>query len=488
MELKTLVNHLINYKTDDEMNVEIASIEMDSRTAGPGSLFVCIEGYTVDGHDYARQAVENGASAILAEKPLEGVESVPVIIVNDTKRSLAVLANVFYDHPTTKLHLIGVTGTNGKTTTSHLIEQVFADAGKRRGMIGTIDMKINGVSHKVANTTPESLFLQKAFKEMNNQGVEAAVMEVSSHALDMGRVRGCDYDIAVFTNFTQDHLDYHKDMETYLRAKGLLFAQLGNTYAGKKEKIAILNRDDKASKEFEKMTAAQILTYGIEQKSDIMAKDIKVTGKGTTFTLVTPFEEKQVSLKLVGKFSVYNVLAAVSATLLSGIPIDSIISTMENVKGVPGRFETVDEGQGFTVIVDYAHTPDSLENALVTVKEFAVGKVISVVGCGGDRDRTKRPLMAKIAADYSDIAIFTSDNPRTEDPEAILQDMEAGVKDQEYKVITDRRDAINYAVNLAEENDIILIAGKGHETYQIIGKDVLDFDDRKVAAEAIGAK
>ncbi|KSU84982.1 UDP-N-acetylmuramoylalanyl-D-glutamate--2,6-diaminopimelate ligase [Fictibacillus enclensis] len=488
MELKTLVNHLINYKTDDEMNVEITSIEMDSRTAGPGSLFVCIEGYTVDGHNYARQAVENGASAILAEKPLEEIDSVPVVIVNDTKRSLAVLANVFYDHPTTKLHLIGVTGTNGKTTTSHLIEQIFADAGKRTGMIGTIDMKINGVSHKVSNTTPESLFLQKAFKEMNDQKVEAAVMEVSSHALDMGRVRGCDYDIAVFTNLTQDHLDYHKDMETYLRAKGLLFAQLGNTYAGKKEKIAILNRDDKASKEFEKMTAAQILTYGIEQKSDIMAKDIKVTGKGTTFTLVTPFEEKQVSLKLVGKFSVYNVLAAVSATLLSGIPIDSIIRTMENVKGVPGRFETVDEGQCFTVIVDYAHTPDSLENALVTVKEFAVGKVISVVGCGGDRDRTKRPLMAKIAAEYSDIAIFTSDNPRTEDPEAILQDMQAGVEDREYKVIMDRRDAINYAVNLAEENDIILIAGKGHETYQIIGKDVLDFDDRKVAAEAIGAK
>ncbi|RXY99360.1 UDP-N-acetylmuramoyl-L-alanyl-D-glutamate--2,6-diaminopimelate ligase [Fictibacillus sp. S7] len=488
MELKTLVNHLINYKTDDEMNVEITSIEMDSRTAGPGSLFVCIEGYTVDGHNYARQAVENGASAILAEKPLEEIDSVPVVIVNDTKRSLAVLANVFYDHPTTKLHLIGVTGTNGKTTTSHLIEQIFADAGKRTGMIGTIDMKINGVSHKVSNTTPESLFLQKAFKEMNDQKVEAAVMEVSSHALDMGRVRGCDYDIAVFTNLTQDHLDYHKDMETYLRAKGLLFAQLGNTYAGKKEKIAILNRDDKASKEFEKMTAAQILTYGIEQKSDIMAKDIKVTGKGTTFTLVTPFEEKQVSLKLVGKFSVYNVLAAVSATLLSGIPIDSIIRTMENVKGVPGRFETVDEGQCFTVIVDYAHTPDSLENALVTVKEFAVGKVISVVGCGGDRDRTKRPLMAKIAAEYSDIAIFTSDNPRTEDPEAILQDMQAGVEDREYKVILDRRDAINYAVNLAEENDIILIAGKGHETYQIIGKDVLDFDDRKVAAEAIGAK
>ncbi|MDM5198773.1 UDP-N-acetylmuramoyl-L-alanyl-D-glutamate--2,6-diaminopimelate ligase [Fictibacillus enclensis] len=488
MELKTLVNHLINYKTDDEMNVEITSIEMDSRAAGPGSLFVCIEGYTVDGHNFARQAVENGASAILAEKPLEEIDSVPVVIVNDTKRSLAVLANVFYDHPTTKLHLIGVTGTNGKTTTSHLIEQIFADAGKTTGMIGTIDMKINGVSHKVANTTPESLFLQKAFKEMNDQKVEAAVMEVSSHALDMGRVRGCDYDIAVFTNLTQDHLDYHKDMETYLRAKGLLFAQLGNTYAGKKEKIAILNRDDKASKEFEKMTAAQILTYGIEQKSDIMAKDIKVTGKGTTFTLVTPFEEKQVSLKLVGKFSVYNVLAAVSATLLSGIPIDSIIRTMENVKGVPGRFETVDEGQCFTVIVDYAHTPDSLENALVTVKEFAVGKVISVVGCGGDRDRTKRPLMAKIAAEYSDIAIFTSDNPRTEDPEAILQDMQAGVEDREYKVILDRRDAINYAVNLAEENDIILIAGKGHETYQIIGKDVLDFDDRKVAAEAIGAK
>ncbi len=488
MELKTLVNHLLNYKTDHETNAEITSIEMDSRAAGPGSLFVCIKGFTVDGHDYAGQAVKNGAAAVLAEKPLEGIDSVPVILVNDTKRAMAVLANVFYDYPTSKLHLIGVTGTNGKTTTSHLIEQIFSDAGKRTGMIGTIDMKINGVSHKVSNTTPESLFLQKAFKEMNDQGVESAVMEVSSHALDMGRVRGCDYDIAVFTNFTQDHLDYHKDMETYLRAKGLLFAQLGNTYAGNKEKIAILNRDDEASKEFEKMTAAQILTYGIEQKSDIMAKDIKVTGKGTSFTLVTPLEERPVSLKLVGKFSVYNVLAAISATLLSGIPIDSIVKTMENMNGVPGRFETVDAGQSFTVIVDYAHTPDSLENALTTVNEFAVGKVISVVGCGGDRDRTKRPLMAKIAAEHSDVAIFTSDNPRTEDPLAILEDMKEGVQGYEYIIKPDRKDAITYAVEIADDNDIILVAGKGHETYQIIGKDVLDFDDRKVAAEAIGAK
>ncbi|MED2973423.1 UDP-N-acetylmuramoyl-L-alanyl-D-glutamate--2,6-diaminopimelate ligase [Fictibacillus sp. B-59209] len=488
MELKTLVNHLLNYKTDHETNAEITSIEMDSRAAGPGSLFVCIKGFTVDGHDYAGQAVKNGAAAVLAEKPLEGIDSVPVILVNDTKRAMAVLANVFYDYPTSKLHLIGVTGTNGKTTTSHLIEQIFSDAGKRTGMIGTIDMKINGVSHKVSNTTPESLFLQKAFKEMNDQGVESAVMEVSSHALDMGRVRGCDYDIAVFTNFTQDHLDYHKDMETYLRAKGLLFAQLGNTYAGNKEKIAILNRDDEASKEFEKMTAAQILTYGIEQKSDIMAKDIKVTGKGTSFTLVTPLEERPVSIKLVGKFSVYNVLAAISATLLSGIPIDSIVKTMENMNGVPGRFETVDAGQSFTVIVDYAHTPDSLENALTTVNEFAVGKVISVVGCGGDRDRTKRPLMAKIAAEHSDVAIFTSDNPRTEDPLAILEDMKEGVQGYEYIIKPDRKDAITYAVEIADDNDIILVAGKGHETYQIIGKDVLDFDDRKVAAEAIGAK
>lgn len=488
MKLETLLNYLLNYKMDNESNPEIVSIEMDSRAAGPGSLFVCIEGYTVDGHDYAPQAVENGAAAVLSQKPMPEVKSVPVIIVNDTKRAMAILANVFYDHPTSKLHLIGVTGTNGKTTTSHLIEQVFSEAGKRTGMIGTIDMKINGVSHKVANTTPESLFLQKAFKEMVDQDVEAAVMEVSSHALDLGRVRGCEYDIALFTNLTQDHLDYHKDMETYLRAKGMLFAQLGNTYTDDKRKIAILNSDDPASKEFEKMTAAQVLTYGIEQKSDIMAKDIKITGKGTTFTLITPGEERTVSLKLVGKFSVYNVLAAISATLMSGIPIDAIVKTMENVKGVPGRFETVDAGQNFTVIVDYAHTPDSLENALTTVKEFATGKIISVVGCGGDRDRTKRPLMAKIAATNSDVAIFTSDNPRTEDPAAILQDMENGVQDEKYVIYPDRKEAIQHAVEIADENDIILIAGKGHETYQIIGKEVLDFDDRKVAAEAIGAK
>ncbi|EIT84990.1 UDP-N-acetylmuramoylalanyl-D-glutamate--2,6-diaminopimelate ligase [Fictibacillus macauensis ZFHKF-1] len=488
MRLKELLNHLLHYTMNQEADIDITSIEMDSRAATPGSLFICIEGFTVDGHHYAAQAVENGASAILAQKPLPHIVNVPVIQVRDTKRAMAVLANAFYGYPTEKLHLIGVTGTNGKTTTSHLIQQVFADAEKKVGMIGTIGVMINGVHHKVNNTTPESLFLQKAFHEMTEEGVEAAVMEVSSHALDMGRVRGCDYDVAVFTNLTQDHLDYHGDMMTYMRAKGLLFSQLGNTYGSAKPKVAVLNGDDSASEHFAKMTAAQIITYGIDTDCDVTAKNIKITGRGTTFTLVTPFEEREVSLKLVGKFSVYNVLAAISASLVSGIGIDSVIETMESVKGVDGRFETVDAGQEFTVIVDYAHTPDSLENALLTVKEFAEGNIICIAGCGGDRDRTKRPLMAQIASEHSDVAIFTSDNPRTEDPQAILDEMKAGTANDNVVVIPDRREAIEYAVSQATPLDIILIAGKGHETYQIIGKDVFDFDDRVEAAKAIGAK
>ncbi|MGC4375542.1 UDP-N-acetylmuramoyl-L-alanyl-D-glutamate--2,6-diaminopimelate ligase [Fictibacillus sp. Mic-4] len=486
MELQKLVNELLFTTIDNKQNPDITAINMDSRIKAPGSLFVCIDGLTLDGHDFVHEAVQNGAVAVLAEKDVK--TTVPVVRVSDTKRAMAILADRFYGQPTKQLHLIGITGTNGKTTTSHIIEKIFRDCGNRTGLIGTIDMKINGESYKVSNTTPDCIFLQKAFKQMVDEKVNTAVMEVSSHALDQGRVRGCDFNIAVFTNLTQDHLDYHETMDEYLHAKGLLFSQLGNTYSKENKKIAVLNNDDPASKRLKRMTSAQVITYGIDQPADIMAKNINITAKGTSFTLVTPKEKKEVSIKLIGKFSVYNVLASISAALGSGISLDAIIHSIEQVEGVPGRFETVNAGQDFTVIVDYSHTPDSLENALMAIKEFATGKVYVVVGCGGDRDKTKRPIMAQIAVEHADTAIFTSDNPRTEDPEAILQDMERGVEGEEYVKIVNRKDAIEYAINQAKKDDIVLIAGKGHETYQIIGKNVFDFDDRQVAKEAIGAK
>ena len=483
MKLQKLLENLhaiVPYNGD---NPEITSIENDNRKVQKGSLFICIKGYTVDGHDFAESAVKNGAAAVLAERPLE--LDVPVLLVNDTTRAMAVLADAFYGQPTKSLHLIGITGTNGKTTTSHLIEKIFADAGKKTGLIGTMYTKIADQIIETKNTTPESLTLQKTFNQMVDAGVNTAVMEVSSHALDLGRVHGCEYNVAVFTNLTQDHLDYHQTMEEYKRAKSLLFAQLGNTFDLNKPKYAVLNADDDASEMYSRSTAAHVVTYGIEQKADLKAKNIQMTPKGTVFDLEIMGVTYPIRMQLIGKFSVYNVLASIAAALVSGLEMEQIIHSIESVEGVAGRFELVNAGQDFTVIVDYAHTPDSLENVLKTIQHFAEKKVFVIVGCGGDRDRTKRPLMAQIACQLATDPILTSDNPRSEDPLDILKDMEAGVKGETYQVIPDRRKAIYTAVSQASAGDVILIAGKGHETYQIIGKEVHDFDDRLVAREAI---
>ncbi|EOV9526807.1 UDP-N-acetylmuramoyl-L-alanyl-D-glutamate--2,6-diaminopimelate ligase [Bacillus cytotoxicus] len=483
MKLHTLVSCLHDFPVVPKENPEITSIEADSRKVTNGSLFVCMKGYTVDSHDFAEQAAAQGAAAIVAERPID--VDVPVVLVKDTFRSLAVLADYFYEQPTHKLHLIGITGTNGKTTTSHIIDEIMRAHGHKTGLIGTINMKIGDETFAVKNTTPDALTLQQAFHRMVEENVNSAVMEVSSHALDRGRVHGCDYDVAVFTNLTQDHLDYHKTMEEYKYAKGLLFAQLGNSYHHNREKYAVLNNDDAATEAYIRSTAATVVTYGIDTHSDVMAKDIVMTSGGTTFTLVTPHESKKITMKLIGKFNVYNALAATAAGLVSGVSLQTIIDVLEHLTGVAGRFEVVDGGQDYTVIVDYAHTPDSLENVLTTAKQFAKGNVYCIVGCGGDRDRTKRPIMAGVATEYATHAILTSDNPRSEDPQAILDDMLTGVKGNNYEVIVDRKKAIFHAISEAQAEDVIIIAGKGHETYQIIGKEVHHFDDREVAKEAI---
>ncbi|WML39001.1 UDP-N-acetylmuramoyl-L-alanyl-D-glutamate--2,6-diaminopimelate ligase [Neobacillus sp. OS1-2] len=483
MRLQKLLEYLHPIHPYMGEDPEITSIENDNRKVQKGSLFICINGYTVDGHDFAASAVNNGAAAILAERPLD--LDVPIVVVNDTTRAMAVLADSFYGQPTKRLQLIGITGTNGKTTTSHLVEKIFADTGKTTGLIGTMYTKIAEKTLETKNTTPESLTLQKTFHHMVEAGVSHAVMEVSSHALDLGRVHGCDFDIAVFTNLTQDHLDYHKTMAEYKRAKSMLFAQLGNSFDKNKPKFAVLNADDPASEMFSRSTAAHVVTYGIDQKADLQAQNIQMTPKGTNFDLVMKGAIYPVHMQLIGKFSVYNVLASITVALVSGIEIHTIIHSIEDVEGVAGRFELVNAGQEFTVIVDYAHTPDSLENVLKTIQHFAQNRVFVIVGCGGDRDRTKRPLMAQIACNWATDPIFTSDNPRSEDPLAILKEMETGVEGKSYQVIPDRREAIHSAVRQAEAGDIILIAGKGHETYQTIGNVVHDFDDRIVAREAI---
>ncbi|KGX83757.1 UDP-N-acetylmuramoyl-L-alanyl-D-glutamate--2,6-diaminopimelate ligase [Pontibacillus marinus] len=486
MKLGNLLETLHVYTATKSIeNVQVNGIKMDSRAVQKNDLFICIEGFTVDGHDFVAQAEEKGASAIIAQKPIEA--SIPVILVNDSTKALAKLSNHFYGYPTNHLHLVGVTGTNGKTTTSYLIDSIFQEAQQTTGLIGTIQMKIGENTYPVKNTTPDSLFLQQNFSQMVDEGVDTAVMEVSSHALDLGRVHGCDFDIAVYTNLSQDHLDFHKDMDDYLRAKSLLFSQLGNGYH-QKPKYAVINRDDEHSDFLIKSTAQEVITYGLDDRADIVAKNLSLTASGTSFTLGTPKGDIYIESPLVGKFSVYNMLAAASTAWLSGISLETIKKSLEHTKGVRGRFEPVLAGQDFGVIVDYAHTPDSLENVLKTVKSFVENRIFVVVGCGGDRDRTKRPLMAQVAVKYSDHTYLTSDNPRSEDPKAILEDMEKGITGEGYTVIVDRREAINEAVQHATAGDVIVIAGKGHETYQEINGERTHFDDVEVAKESIQSR
>ncbi len=484
MNLRELLSPLANYQSAGDLDIEITGLSTDSRKVKPGHLFIALRGFQVDGHQFIHQAGANGAAAYLVEEE-KGVPQT-CVRVSDTKRALALLADHFYGHPTSQLKLIGVTGTNGKTTVTHLVEQILNDARHPAGIIGTIQMRMGEYTEEVKNTTPDALELQRMFSVMLEKGATHACIEVSSHALEMGRVWGCDFTTAVFTNLTQDHLDYHHTMENYRHAKSLLFSQLGNTYNGKRKKFAILNQDDPASAHYQKMTAAQVITYGIENDADFRASDIKIEAAGTSFTLQAFNEQLTIHMKMIGKFSVYNVLAAAAACFMEGVPLQSIKESVEKMSGVPGRFEPVDGGQDFAVIVDYAHTPDSLENVLATAKEFTTGKLYCLIGCGGDRDRTKRPIMARIAREYSDYAVFTSDNPRTEDPQSILDDMVRELEGEEdFACIIDRKQAIERCISLAQKGDCVVIAGKGHETYQIIQNQVLDFDDREVAAFAI---
>lgn len=384
--------------------------------------------------------------------------------------------------------MVGVTGTNGKTTVTHLIEQILQFAGHRTGLLGTIGKRIAGQTEEVANTTPEAVELHAIIHGMVEQECRYGIMEVSSHALELGRVAGVRYHIAVHTNLTQDHLDFHGTMENYRAAKGKLFSRLGNTFGDNRSEMsyAVLNADDENWQYFAEQCAGEFVTYGIDETADVRASDVRVSADGVSFRVHSFAGETSLHLQLTGRFNVYNALAAISVGLLEEIPLEDIVRALEHVKGIPGRLERVQAAVPYTVLVDYSHTPDSLENALKTVREFAEGRVVTVVGCGGDRDRGKRPIMAQVATDYSDLAILTSDNPRTEDPDQILDDMEAGVRNRaNYTRITDRRTAIEQAVEGAGAGDIILIAGKGHETYQIVGRTKFHFDDREVAQEAM---
>ncbi|SDJ03639.1 UDP-N-acetylmuramoyl-L-alanyl-D-glutamate--2,6-diaminopimelate ligase [Salimicrobium halophilum] len=481
MNLDQLLTSVPFYKRFGDQETNITGITMDSRQVKPGDLFMSIRGFETDGHRYIPSAIRNGAAAIVAEEFVE--VDVPLIVVSDTKRVMAQLASYYYDNPTRDMHLIGVTGTNGKTTITYLLDEIFTENRSSTGVIGTIQTKINEQSYDVANTTPDSVTLHDFFHTMKEEGVDAAMMEVSSHALDQGRVYGLDFNIAVFTNLSQDHLDYHKDMDDYLRAKSLLFSQLGNHYEQGREKYAVVNTDDPAGEMLIRSTAQPVLTYGLEH-GDIHVRNIVSNETGVSFTMVTPVGTVDISSGLMGEFSIYNMLAAAGAAIASGISLEVIARAFQKTKGVPGRLEPVLAGQNYGIVVDYAHTPDSLKNVLSTLRKVCEGEVRVVVGCGGDRDREKRPQMADIAMEMADDVYFTSDNPRSEDPEQILDDMTLHLSGG-FQRITDRKQAIARAVSSCQEKDVLLIAGKGHETYQEIDGVKTDFDDRKVAKEAV---
>ena len=456
--------------------VTIDYLAQDSRKVRPNTLFFCIDGVTVDGHQFAAMAKEKGAVAFVASKPIQDqVGETPVIYVKDVTRVMALMANHFYAYPTQSLQMIGVTGTNGKTSVTYMIDALLEHRYQPTAVIGTIYRKIGEKIIPTHNTTPEILTLHETFQELKEIGGETCIMEVSSHALQLGRVWGIDYDCVVFTNLTHEHLDLHKTMEQYGHAKSLLFSQLGNFVGeNRKPKVAILNADDAQFRQLEYSTPVQVISYGIKENADFRAEKLRVENGHTYFDLVIQQQERYVvDMPLLGNFNVYNMLAAIAVAFVYGVPINEILEKIQAFKGVPGRMQTVDKGQNFQVIVDFAHTPDGLKNVLDSLAQIPHGKIITVVGhSGGNRDSSMRPELGKIALTKSDHVVFTADNPRTEPLENIYKGLLSAIDKESvsYECIDKREEAIEKALQLAKKNDVVLLAGKGVEVYQIIGE------------------
>ncbi|MBQ7573807.1 MAG: UDP-N-acetylmuramoyl-L-alanyl-D-glutamate--2,6-diaminopimelate ligase [Clostridia bacterium] len=467
---------------ENNEDVDITGIAYDSRSVTKGNVFVCIKGYESDGHKYAKMAEENGAALIVAEDKID--VSIPVCYVKNSRRALAMLSCAFYNNPSKSFKLIGVTGTNGKTTITYLVKSILEAAGKRVGVIGTNQNIIGDkvlVTKSNTPTTPNALELQQLFSEMVENDAEYVVMEVSSHALELDRVYGCKFDVGIFTNLTQDHLDFHKTMEKYLMAKAKLFDI---------SEKGVVNYDDEGGQKIVQSKDCEFLKVGFSKDCDLVASDMKIDAKGDDFNITYKGKTYPIHIGIPGKFSVYNAICAIGAALELGIDIETIKNGLNEAKGVMGRVEVVPTDTDYTVIIDYAHTPDGLENIIRAVKEFAKGRVITLFGCGGDRDNTKRAIMGEIAGKLSDYSIITSDNPRTEDPVRIVEMVEEGMKktDGKYTLIVDRREAIGYALDFAKKDDVIILAGKGQETYQIIGKEKFDFDERVVVWNYLNKK
>lgn len=458
-------------------DVEIDNITTNSSEVKDGFLFVAIEGVKVDGHSFIAQAKENGAVAVLAQKETD--IDIAHILTSNTRKALSILWGNFYDNPAKSLRLIGVTGTNGKTTTTYLTHHILKENNSKAGLIGTVENIIGQVIEPSKYTTPEPSALQSLFSKMREAKVSDVVMEVSSHSLSQERVAGLFFEVGAFTNLTRDHLDYHKTMEGYLAEKLKLMDNCKN---------AVVNADDEYGIEFINRAKGRVITYGIEKEADFRAINIKHSPNGSDFTLVCPNGKIEAFIGIPGQFSVYNALCSLSISYCLGIDIKKAVEALKKANGVNGRMEIVKTNEAFSIIIDYAHTPDGLLNAVKTLKEIPKeGKLTVLFGCGGDRDKTKRPMMGKIAGELADFVIVTSDNPRTENPHSIINDILEGMKNIKipFKVIADRKEAIRFAIENAKRGDVILLAGKGHETYQILKDETIHFDEREVIAEIL---
>jgi UDP-N-acetylmuramoyl-L-alanyl-D-glutamate--2,6-diaminopimelate ligase len=499
MKLIHLLEGLKEYDLTGDPDQEIEGLGYDSRQIKPGHLFVALKGHALNGHHYMGDAVQNGAVALVGEgfSGLKG--NLTKVRVPNSREALSKLAARFYDYPFRGINLIGITGTNGKTTTSYLLESILRAVGKKPGVIGTINYRYLGKIHAAPVTTPESLDLMRFLREMADAGVTDVIMEVSSHALDQKRTGECPFKLGVFTNFSRDHLDYHRTMEEYFKAKSLLFQGLkkGKPEAGS---IAVINMDDPRAEQLAALTEAPVVTYGLDHRWDVRGEHLSADRSGLKARLITPVGEVDIRSSLIGGMNIYNILAASAAALSLNVPLDAVAEGIERLEMVPGRLELVKNQRGLNLLVDYAHTPDALLKTLKNLRPIVDGRLITVFGCGGDRDKGKRSEMGLVAGENSDLVFITSDNPRSEDPQSIIAQIERGIQTtglmrlnnspqrpftgSGYFVEADRRRAIRKAVSLADERDLVLIAGKGHEDYQIVGGQRKRFDDREEAARA----
>jgi UDP-N-acetylmuramoyl-L-alanyl-D-glutamate--2,6-diaminopimelate ligase len=501
MQLATLLQAINPLKVDGDPEMEIQGLYYDSRQVVPGGLFFALKGVAADGHRFIGSALQAGAAAVVVEDESPVPAGVARVIVADARQAMSRMAAVFYGNPTARLPLVGITGTNGKTTTSYLLEAILEEAGMPAAVLGTVNYRFREQVFPAPNTTPESVDLQRTMRGLADAGARAIVMEVSSHALEQRRVDGCSFDIGVFTNLTRDHLDYHLTMEAYLASKVRLFAELLAADRTKPRRRAAVNSDDSYGAVVAAAAACPVITYGLGAGAEVTAEEVSFSVAGIAGVLTTPAGRAPFRSPMLGRFNLANILAAAAAGYALELPLEAIRRGIEGNKQVPGRLERVENDRGVTLLVDYAHTGDALENVLKTLREIATARIITLFGCGGDRDPGKRPIMGRIAAELSDLAIITSDNPRTEDPDVIMaqiregivplgvmeyrpEELPAGFAGKGFVMVESRRDAIRLGARLARPGDIVVLAGKGHEDYQIIGTVKHHFDDREEAAAA----